>query len=262
MKILFIGDIVARPGRRAVASLLPGLVREHSVDFTIANCDNAAGGLGITRKTAGELLGAGIDVLTGGDHVWDRQDARDYLNETDRLLRAANAAPGVPGAGHGVYETSVGVPVAVVHLQGRVFMSSNDCPFRVGAALIEDVLDRTPVVVVDVHAEATSEKVALGRHLAGRATAVLGTHTHVQTADERIMEGHTAYITDVGMTGPVDSVIGMRTEVALSRFLSQLPRRYEAAAGEATLSAVVLDVDEKTGAARSIERLSLPGGRR
>lgn len=262
MKILFIGDIVARPGRGAVASLLPGIVREHAIDFTIANCDNAAGGLGITRKTAGELLGLGIDVLTGGDHVWDRQDARSYLDETDRLLRAANAAPGVPGVGHGVYAATAGVRVAVVHLQGRVFMNSSDCPFRTGAALVEEMLERTPVVVVDVHAEATSEKVAMGRHLAGRATAVLGTHTHVQTADERIIEGHTAYITDVGMTGPLDSVIGMRTEVALSRFLYQLPRRYEAASGPAALSAVVLDVDETTGAARSIERLSRTGAAR
>ena len=255
LRILFIGDIVGRTGRRALAALLPDLVAAHRVDFTIANCENAAGGLGITERAATELLDAGVHVLTGGDHSWDRPEGIPFLDECERVLRPANYPAGVAGRGSGVYVSPSEVKVGVVNLQGRAFMKSVDCPFRTGLELVKSVKKETPVVVVDFHAEATSEKTALGLYLAGVASCVLGTHTHVQTADERLLTGRTAYITDVGMTGPADSVIGMLTEVALERFLMGVPRRYEVGQGPAILNAVVVDIDEETGAARSIERV-------
>ncbi|MCK4408976.1 MAG: TIGR00282 family metallophosphoesterase [Candidatus Eisenbacteria sp.] len=255
MRILFIGDIVGRVGRRAVVALLPGLVEAHRVDFTIANGENAAGGLGITERAATELLDAGVHVLTGGDHSWDRPEGVPFLDDCERILRPANYPTGAAGRGSGVYVSPSGVKVGVVNLQGRAFMKPLDCPFRMGLELVRSVKKETPIVVVDFHAEATSEKTALGLYLAGVATCVLGTHTHVQTADERLLTGRTAYITDVGMTGPADSVIGMQTEVALERFLLGVPRRYEVGKGPALLNAVVVDIEEETGAARSIERV-------
>lgn len=257
MKILFVGDIVGRPGRRALAAMLQGVVEAHGVDFTIANCENAAGGLGITERTATELLDAGVDVLTGGDHSWDRPEGASFLGACERVLRPANYPAGAAGRGVGTYESPTGQKVAVINLQGRVFMKSLDCPFRMGLELAKSAKKETPIVVVDFHAEATSEKMAMGHYLAGIATCVLGTHTHVQTADERLLTGGTAYITDVGMTGPSDSVIGMLTEVALERFLMGTPRRYEVGDGPVVMSAVVIDVDEATGAARGIERIAL-----
>ena len=256
MNILFIGDVVGRVGRVAVAELLPGLVERHAVDFTIANCENAAGGIGVTEKTGDELLSLGVDALTGGNHVWDKRDAYGFIDSCGRLVRPANYPPGTPGRGSVVLSAAGGARVGVVNLQGRVFMQEIDCPFRVGAVLVDEVLRETPVVIVDVHAEATAEKQALGWHLAGRATAVLGTHTHIQTADERILEDHTAYVTDVGMTGPVDSVIGIRKELSIARFLTQLPQRFAVAAGDAVLCGVVIDVDEATGAARGVKRIA------
>lgn len=256
MRILFIGDIVGRSGRRAVAALLPGLVESLGVDFTIANGENAAGGIGITPRIGDELLGLGIDVLTSGNHVWDKREALDYLGACERLLRPANYPPGAAGRGAGLYEARNGVRVGVVNLQGRVFMQEIDCPFRTGSELLRELKGETPVLIVDHHAEATSEKLALGWYLSGLATAVLGTHTHVQTSDERILDGHTAYITDVGMTGPSDSVIGIRKDLSIARFVTQLPQRFEAASGPAMLNAVLIDLDESTGAARSIERVT------
>ena len=256
MNILFIGDVVGRVGREAVAELLPNLIERHSIDFTVANCENAAGGIGITEKTGEELLSLGVDVLTGGNHVWDKRDAYPFIDSCGRLVRPANYPPGTPGRGSAVLSAAGGPRVGVINLQGRVFMQEIDCPFRVGSVLVEEVLRETPVVIVDVHAEATAEKQALGWHLAGRATAVLGTHTHVQTADERILERHTAYVTDVGMTGPVDSVIGIRRELSIARFLTQLPQRFAVASGDAVLCGVVVDVDETTGAARSVRRIA------
>ncbi|MFH1689452.1 MAG: TIGR00282 family metallophosphoesterase [Candidatus Eisenbacteria bacterium] len=257
MKILFVGDIVGRPGRRALAELLPGIVETHAVDFTIANCENAAGGLGITERTATELLDAGVHVLTGGDHSWDRPEGVPFLDECERILRPANYPVGAAGRGFGIFESPSGEKVGVVNLQGRAFMKSLDCPFHMGLELVKSAKKETPIVVVDFHAEATSEKTAMGHYLAGIATCVLGTHTHVQTADECLLTGRTAYITDVGMTGPSDSVIGMLTEVALERFLMGMPRRYEVGQGPAILNAVVVDVDGDTGGARSIERIAM-----
>ncbi len=255
MRILFAGDVIGKPGRVALMALLPELVREHGVDFTIVNGENAAGGIGITEKTAADIFKAGADVITGGNHTWHKRDAIPFLEAEDRVLRPANYPPGVPGRGYGLFETRGGIPVGVVNLQGRIFMQGIDCPFRVGSELVDRLRRDAPVVVVDIHAEATAEKLALGWHLARRATAVLGTHTHVQTADERILEGHTAYITDVGMTGPVDSVIGVRKELSIARFLTQIPQRFEVAGGDVELNAVVIDADEATGAAREIKRI-------
>ena len=255
MNLLFIGDIVGRPGRAALQARLGDLCRHYEIDFTIANAENAAGGIGITEKTAADIFKAGADVITGGNHTWHKRDAIPFLEVEDRILRPANYPPGVPGRGYGLFETRGGIPVGVVNLQGRIFMQGIDCPFRVGSELVDRLRRDAMIVVVDIHAEATAEKLALGWHLARRATAVLGTHTHVPTADERILEGHTAYISDVGMTGPVDSVIGVRKELSIARFLTQIPQRFEVAGGDVELDAVVVDADEATGAAREIKRV-------
>ncbi|MBN2564292.1 MAG: TIGR00282 family metallophosphoesterase [Candidatus Eisenbacteria bacterium] len=257
MRILFIGDIVGRSGREAVAELLPGLVESRGIDFTIANGENAAGGIGITAKIGEELFDLGIDVITTGNHVWDKREAFEFLASCDRVLRPANYPPGAAGRGARVYETRAGGRVGVVNLQGRVFMQEIDCPFRRGSELLMDLKETTPVLIVDIHAEATSEKLALGWYLSGQASAVLGTHTHVQTADERILERHTAYITDVGMTGPDDSVIGIKKELSIARFVTQLPQRFEASTGPSTLCAVLIDVCESTGAAEAVERIAV-----
>jgi len=237
-----------------VRNLLPDIRHRMGIDFVIANAENAAGGLGMTEATVEELLEAGVDAVTGGDHSWDRRDAHSFLDECDRVVRPANYPEGVPGRGYAIIEASPGLKVGVLNLLGRTFMPFSDCPFRASSGIVPDLLARTPIVVVDFHAEATSEKVALGLHLAGRVSAVLGTHTHVPTADARILNGHTAYVTDVGMTGPIDSIIGMRTDVAFARLTLGIPRRYEAARGRAVLNAALVEVDEETGAARSIGR--------
>ncbi len=239
-----------------LAALLPDLKAAHDIDLTIANCDNVAGGLGITERKARELFVSGVDVLTGGDHMWDRQEAEGLIESDRRIVRPANYPPGTPGRGVTVVTPSGGVPVAVVSLQGRTFMKPIDCPFRVGVVVVEEARRTTPVVIVDFHAEATSEKIALTLHLAGKASAVVGTHTHVQTSDERIVDGHTAAITDIGMTGPEDSVIGMMSDVALYRFITGRPQRYKAGEGPGVMNAVIVDVDEASGGARSIERLT------
>jgi len=256
VRILFVGDVFGRPGRRALAEVLPDLVREHNVELTIANGENAAGGIGITASTASEVFGAGVDLITGGNHIWDKRDSIPFVSSCDRLVRPANYPPGTPGVGHGLFTTRNGNTVGVVNLQGRVFMQAVDCPFRVGAELVSELLESTSIVLVDIHAEATAEKLALGWYLAGRASAVLGTHTHIQTADERILEGHTAYITDVGMTGPEESVIGVKTELSVARFVTQLPHRFEPATGPCVLNAVLLVIDDATGGALSIERVN------
>jgi metallophosphoesterase (TIGR00282 family) len=257
LRILFIGDIVGRSGRRAVAEFLPAFVDEREVDFVIANGENAAGGIGITPRIGDELFDLGIDVLTTGNHVWDKREAFDYLGLCERVLRPANYPPGAAGRGAAVYETTGGGVVGVVNLQGRVFMQEIDCPFRRGSELLMSLRESTRVLVVDFHAEATSEKLALGWYLSGQASAVVGTHTHVQTADERVLDGFTAYITDVGMTGPSDSVIGIKKELSIARFVTQLPQRFEASSSPSTMCAVLIDVDERTGAAGSIERIAL-----
>jgi hypothetical protein len=257
MKLLFIGDIFGKPGREIVRRGLPALVDQHAIDFVVANGENAAAGFGITGDIADVLFGYGIDVMTSGNHVWDKKEVLDYIPRQFRLLRPANFPAGVPGRGSYLGRTRTGEPVGVVNVMGRVFMSPLDDPFAVVLREIEALRAKTRVILVDFHAEATSEKVAMAWHLDGRATAVLGTHTHVQTADERLLPKGTACMTDVGMTGPHDSIIGVTVEAALGRFLNGMPARFEAASGPARLNAAVITADPATGKATRIERLNL-----
>jgi metallophosphoesterase (TIGR00282 family) len=256
MRILFIGDIVGRPGRDLIKDGLGVLVAHHGIDFVIANAENAAAGFGITRDIGEQLLDYGIEVMTSGNHIWDKREALDYIGIEPRLLRPANYPSGVPGNGSYLARTEAGVTVGVVNVMGRVFMPMLDDPFRVVLAQIEALKPRTRIIFVDFHAEATSEKIAMGWHLDGKVTAVVGTHTHVQTADDRILPKGTAYLTDVGMTGPHDSIIGVDVGAALGRFLTGLPAKFETATGNPRLNAVIVDADEQTGRAVDIERLS------
>ena len=256
MRLLFVGDIVGRPGRQLLQRGLAGLVRHHRADAVIANVENAAGGFGITRETAQEILAAGVHVMTTGNHVWDKREAVEYIGNEPRLLRPLNYAA-APGRGSGVFELPGGLRVAVVNAMGRVHMPLVDDPFTLVTREVERLRAETPVILVDFHAEVTSEKIAMGWHLDGRVSAVVGTHTHVQTADDRILPGGTAYITDVGMTGPHDSVIGVDKAAALARFLTGMPNRFETATGDPRLHAVLIDADAATGRARAITRLSL-----
>jgi len=255
MNLLFIGDIVGSPGRDAIKNLLPGLKKEYGLDFAIANAENASGGSGITLKVAQELFEAGIDVLTSGDHIWKKREIFEFINEEERILRPANFPVGTPGRGFGLFKAQNGVKVGVININGRVFMDALECPFRTARYAQEELSKDAKIIILDIHAEATSEKVALGWYLDGKASAVLGTHTHIQTADERILPNGTAYITDAGMTGPYDSVIGRRVEDVLERFLTLVPVRFEVAEGNVWLHGVVVDVDENTGKARSIIRV-------
>ncbi len=255
MRILFIGDIVGEPGRRAVKELVPGLAKKHKLDFVIANGENVAGGSGVTPALADELLGYGIDVITTGDHIWKRKEILDYIESSNRLLRPANYPPQTPGSGSTVVKSESGTEVGVVNLIGRVFMQPVECPFRVGKEEVEKLKKRTRIIIVDMHAEATSEKIALGWYLDGMVSAIIGTHTHVQTADEKCLPQGTAFISDAGMTGPFDSVIGRKKEQILARFITQMPARFEMAEGDIQLHGVVIDIDEKTGKANSIKRI-------
>ncbi len=265
MRILFIGDIVGSPGREIVRAELEAARAEHRVDLVIANCENAASGFGVTPKLAEELLGMGIEALSGGNHIYDRKEILEYFPTQPRLLRPANFAPGSPGSGMYVGRAKNGVPFGLLNLQGRVFMTPNDCPLRTADRELERLAKLGPIngsgpvkiVIVDFHAEATSEKQAMGWYLDGRVTAVIGTHTHVATADEHVLPKGTAYITDVGMTGPHASVIGMDTQAMVKRFLVGLPARFEVGEGDVRMNAVLLDADEETGLARSISRLCL-----
>jgi metallophosphoesterase (TIGR00282 family) len=255
-RILFIGDIVGRPGRELVRRGLAALVDQHRIDIVIANAENAAAGFGITREIGDQILGWGVDVMTSGNHIWDKKEAISYIGVEPRLLRPANFPAGVPGNGTSLARTRDGRTVGVINIMGRVFMSNIDDPFAVVLREIEAMRARTRVIFVDFHAEATSEKIAMGWHLDGKVAAVIGTHTHVQTADDRILPKGTAYLTDVGMTGPHDSVIGVEIEAALGRFLNDMPARFETATGNPRLNAVVVDADERSGLATDIERLS------
>ncbi|MGE5593836.1 MAG: TIGR00282 family metallophosphoesterase [Betaproteobacteria bacterium] len=254
-RILFIGDIVGKPGRRACQALLPGLVQELGADAVIANGENAAGGFGLTAETADEIFRSGVNVVTTGNHVWNKREFYPVLAANERVLRPANYPPGAPGRGVTVVQLASGLRLCVVNLAGRVFMAPVDCPFRAADKILEELASKCDVFVVDFHAEATSEKVALGWYLDGRVACVVGTHTHVQTADERVLPGGTAYITDLGMTGPVESVIGVRKDIIVDRFLTGLPAKFETASGVAQLSGAVVTVDAATGKARSIERV-------
>jgi metallophosphoesterase (TIGR00282 family) len=254
MNILFIGDIVGAPGRRTVEELLPRVVDHYCIDLVVANGENASGGIGITPPVADQFLSQGVDVLTSGNHVWKHKEILPYLEDTDRLLRPANYPPETPGRGLVTVETAAGEPVAVINLEGRVFMSALECPFRTVDRLLETLPPKVKVILVDMHAEATSEKLAMGWYLDGRVSAVVGTHTHVQTADERVLPQGTAYITDVGMTGPLNSVIGMKTEVILERFLSQRPQPFKVASHNIQMQGVVLKFDNQ-GHAQEIIRV-------
>ena len=239
MRILFIGDIVGRPGRQLVKTGLAALVSRHGIDFVVANAENAAAGAGITREIGDELLDLGVDVMTSGNHIWDKKEAFSYIGAESRLLRPANYPSGAPGNGSYLARTRDGASVGVVNVMGRVFMLQIDDPFAVVMREIEALRQRARVIFVDFHAEATSEKIAMGWHLDGKVTAVVGTHTHVQTADARILPKGTAYLTDVGMTGPHDSIIGVEVEPSLNRFLTALPSRFDVATGNPRLNAVV-----------------------
>ncbi|OGW74826.1 MAG: metallophosphoesterase [Omnitrophica bacterium RBG_13_46_9] len=255
MRLLFIGDIVGEPGRRAIKVLLPDLVRKNNIDWMIANAENAAGGSGITPSIAEELFGYGLHVLTSGDHIWKRKEVIEILDTESRVLRPLNYPKETPGNGSTIIESPSGVKIGILNLLGRVFMQPVDCPFKTSRQEIDRIRKITPNIFVDMHAEATSEKIALGWYLDGLVTAVVGTHTHVQTADEKILPENTAYITDIGMTGPFDSVIGRKKEQILTRFITQMPTRFQMAEDDIWLNAVLIDFDEKIGSANSIRRI-------
>src|SRR5919197_1163060 len=255
VRLLFIGDIVGKPGRELVRRGLGGLVEHHQIDFVIANAENAAAGFGITREIGDQLLDWGFDVLTSGNHIWDKKEALDYIGAEPRLIRPANYPSGVPGNGSYLARSRDGVSVGVINVMGRVFMLNIDDPFAVVLKEIDALKARARILFVDFHAEATSEKLAMGWHLDGKVTAVVGTHTHVQTADERILPQGTAYLTDAGMTGPHDSIIGVEVEAALARFLTALPAKFDTATANPRLNAVIVEADDKTGLASDIERI-------
>ncbi|HEV2065082.1 MAG TPA: TIGR00282 family metallophosphoesterase [Thermoanaerobaculia bacterium] len=257
MNILFVGDVVGSPGRRALKDALEGVIDRHRIDFTIVNVENAAGGFGLTVELFNELLKMPIDVLSSGNHIWDKKEIYDTLESSDRLLRPANYPPGNPGRGFTVQKTAAGIPVGVLNLQGQVFMPANaDSPFRVADESLAKMKDAR-VVFVDMHAEATSEKQAMGWYLDGRVAAVVGTHTHVPTADETIHPGGTAYLSDAGMTGAYEGIIGFSKDRIIEKFLSQTPRSFETAKKDIRLSGCVVDADETTGKARKIERVQV-----
>jgi metallophosphoesterase (TIGR00282 family) len=257
MNILMVGDVFGEPGRSAVQQLLPKLKQEHRIDLTVVNVENAAAGAGVTPPMARAFLDQGVDVMTSGNHIWDRKEIVEYIGKENLLLRPANFPSGTPGVGSITVKAGPH-RVAVLNLMGRVFMNPIDCPFRKADELIPELRKDTPIILVDMHAEATSESVAMGWYLDGRVSAVVGTHRHVQTADERVLPGGTAYITDLGMTGPIDSVIGVDRDIILQRFLTQMPIRFEPAKGPAALHGAVITVDPETGRATAIRRLRVP----
>jgi len=260
VNILFIGDIIGKPGRQAVSRELHRLIDQYRVDLVIANGENAAGGFGITEETAKDLFKCGIHLLTSGNHIWDKKDALEFISREGKLLRPANYPPGTPGQGSTIVTTPGGVKVGVLNLEGRVFMNNLDCPFRTADREVARLKEETSIIFVDFHAEATSEKTSLGWYLDGRVSAVVGTHTHVQTADERILPGGTAYLTDAGMTGSFDSVIGVRKEEPIEKFLTQVPAKFEIAKNNLRMNGVVITVDEGTGKSVGIERVNLECG--
>lgn len=257
MKVLFIGDIVGEPGRRVLSRLLHKVVGQHSVDLVIGNGENVAGGFGLTPDTVDELYEMGVSVITSGNHAWDKKEITDRMRQDPRLLRPANYPEGVPGRGATVVESPAGERLGVLQVMGRVFMPMLDCPFQTAKREVAQLKTQTPAVIVDMHAEATSEKMAMAHFLDGDVTAVVGTHTHVQTADEGILPKGTAYITDIGMTGPINSVIGVKKEMVIDKFLTQMPRKFEVASGQAVFGAVLIELDARTGKALSIQRIRM-----
>ncbi|WP_449245827.1 TIGR00282 family metallophosphoesterase [Desulfobacca acetoxidans] len=256
MKIFFIGDIMGSPGRKAVAGLLHKVVDKHQIDLVIANVENASGGIGVTPEVAEQLFQMGIDIMTSGNHIWKHKEIMPYLDANDRILRPANYPEGAPGQGLTVIETAVGESVAVLNLEGRIFMNPLDCPFRTADRELASLPSTIKIILVDMHAEATSEKLALAWYLDGRASAVIGTHTHVQTADERILPGGLGYLTDAGMTGPADGVIGMDRQVIIHRFLTHLPQKFKVASHNLQLQGVVLDI-AATGQCQELRRIQM-----
>jgi len=257
MNILMVGDVFGEPGRAAIAKHVPALRQQHAIDFCVVNIENAANGFGVTPLIARQALEQGADVLTSGNHIWDKKEIVEYISKENLLLRPANFPAGTPGSGHITLKAGPH-RVAVLNLMGRVFMNPIDCPFRKADELVPELRKETPIILVDMHAEATSESVAMGWHLDGRVSAVVGTHRHVQTADERVLPGGTAYITDLGMTGPTDGVIGVDRDLILQRFMNQMPVRFEPAKGPAALHGVVIVIDPETGRASDIRRLRVP----
>jgi 2',3'-cyclic-nucleotide 2'-phosphodiesterase len=257
MKILFIGDIVGSPGRMAVRELLPALISKKKIDFVIANCENASAGFGVTKKNVEELYSYHIDVLTSGNHIWNKKEVLAFIGDQERLLRPANYPSTTPGAGSVLIPLKTGEYVGVLNLAGRIFMQPIDCPFVAAKNKIAELREKTKIIIVDIHAEATSEKKSLGWYLDGEVSAVLGTHTHVQTADEEILPQGTAYISDVGMTGPFDSVIGIKKEIIIERFLTQMPNKFDVAEDDIRMQGVIMNIDEASGKANSIERFSI-----
>lgn len=257
MNILFVGDIFGKPGRRVLRDNLAQLRQRSEADVVVVNGENAAGGFGLTEQMGEEILGLGVDVITSGNHIWDKKETQPYIGRQRRLLRPDNYPDTTPGRGWYLLDGPGGVKVGVANLMGRVFMDPTDCPFQAADALLgrEGPLAEASVILVDMHAETTSEKWAMGWHLAGRVSAVVGTHTHVPTADERVLKGHTGFISDVGMTGTFDSVIGIKRENVLKRMVHKLPERFEAAAGPAELNSVLIQVDEASGACSGIRRI-------
>jgi 2',3'-cyclic-nucleotide 2'-phosphodiesterase len=258
LTILFVADVFAQAGRRAAAEQIPWFVRNRGVDLVVANAENAAGGFGLTENIVDKLRSYGADVITSGNHVWDRKEFIPYLQRTDRVLRPLNYPVEAPGSGSVLVQTRSGLWAGVISLQGRTGLPPIDCPFHAARAEVDRLRQHTQVIFIDFHAEATSEKVALGWYLDGRVSAIIGTHTHVQTADERILPGGTAYLTDAGMTGPTESVIGVRPELAIERFVTQVPVRFQPAEGDALFCGAIVQVDPTTGRAAAIERVRVP----
>lgn len=257
MNIFFVADIFGSPGRRAVRDLVPEIVSSMGIEFLVANVENSAAGFGVTKDILEEMKTLGVECMTSGNHIWDRRESLQLLDLEPLLLRPHNYPPGVPGSGSKIFTSKKGVRIGVLNLMGRVFMRELEDPFRTADREVERLREEASIILVDFHAEATAEKVALGWYLDGRVSALLGTHTHVQTADERILPGGTGYITDCGMTGPFDSVIGVRKELAIQKFLTLLPTRFEPATGDVRLNGVHLEIDEATGRCRHIERVSM-----
>jgi metallophosphoesterase (TIGR00282 family) len=257
MKVIIIGDIVGKPGRKILTAALKTLKEKYEAEFVVANVENAAEGAGVVPKVGDEILSAGVDVMTSGNHIFDKKEVIQYIENQPRLLRPANYAPDAPGRGLWLGSTASGTQVAVINIQGRIFMPPTDCPFRTADRLIAEIGKRASVIIVDHHAEATSEKLAMGRYLDGKVSVIVGTHTHVQTADDQILQGGTGYITDLGMTGPYDSVIGVESQLVITRFVRGLPIRYHTASANPQLHGVVVEIDERSGKAVNMRRLQL-----
>lgn len=257
IRVLLTGDTMGKAGRRALEECLHSLRSSREIDFVVSNVENAAAGFSITPRIAQDLFAAGVDVMTSGNHIFDKKEILDYIEDEPRLLRPANYAPGVPGRGRWTGKVR-GIPVAVINLQGRVFMPACDDPFRAAEAQLAAIEPSVRVILVDMHAETTSEKMGIGRYLDGRVSAVVGTHTHVQTADEQIFPGGTAYLTDLGMTGPHDGVIGMQSNIVIQRFLTGIAQKFEPSEGDIRLNGLMVDIDETTGHAVRVERVSIP----